>query len=625
MLLLAAFTYWQVRSLLYEAVQEHQRETASDVSQVLQAALEAIDLSLGEMTGVAAEARPTMRSTGGFDAADDLQALLPAAAYVGLRDDAGSIRLLYGAVPDGSVRCADGQTSRLLTFSRDLVVGDGTPVSLEAGIWVSDLLNRRSDGQIYSLAVLEPTDGTLLFSDGCQFVDAGNGSGEGRALRLDPEVMRAGGVLRYRDEEGGKAAAVALVADVGWAVVVTSSLSDVLGPLQRLTGLYWLFVLVLGFSTALAFSMLVGPFTRSLSELARASEEIGLGELDPWLPLHTSGELGQLTTAFSAMLARIRQMMTQVDQSGRLAVVGQLSAYLAHEIRNPLSSIKLNLQRLRRWTRMGDLPEFCLEPLEISLREVDRLNASVTGVLQLSRAEDSPREVVSMHDLVEEAADLLAPKFRRQGVGLGLDLDAEVDRILARIGQVKSAVLNLMVNALEAQPNGGHLEIRSELSHAPEMGGPVIALHFRDSGPGVPAEIRDRIFEPFFTTKPGGSGIGLAMASQSVRASGGELLLEPSFMMDGGSDFVALFPLAALEVSTESSRRSSNSRNPPARKPLSPGVPGAMDTRAMPAADPGGDEGDLEPRRSGVPTHLLTPEGLRAVLALSRPDSEDVH
>jgi C4-dicarboxylate-specific signal transduction histidine kinase len=156
---------------------------------------------------------------------------------------------------------------------------------------------------------------------------------------------------------------------------------------------------------------------------------------------------------------------------------------------------------------------------------VERLNASVSGVLQLSRSEDSPREVVSLHHLVEEAADLLASKFRRQGVGLSLDLDAEADRILARVGQVKSAVLNLMVNALEAQPNGGAWRSGPSSLGFPRWGargGPALPGQARG-----PAEIRDRIFEPFFTTKPGGSGIGLAMASQAVRANGGELSWSP--------------------------------------------------------------------------------------------------
>jgi len=302
--------------------------------------------------------------------------------------------------------------------------------------------------------------------------------------------------------------------------------------------------------------------------------------------------------------------MTKVDQSGRLAVVGQLSAYLAHEIRNPLSSIKLNLQRLMRWTKNASLPEFCFEPLEISLREVERLSASVSGVLELSRAQDGPKETVSLHHLVEEASDLLSARFRRQGVELVLDLDAEADRALARAGQVKSVILNLMVNALEAQPSGGRLEIRSELSRAPELRLPVVALHFKDDGTGVPPDVRDRIFEPFFTTKPGGSGIGLAMAAQAVRDNGGDLYLEPAPLRDSGAEFVLVFPLPAISSTvapTPKDRVPSVSRAPRRWSPPKP----ATDERV--------------PGRPKVPAHLMTPEGLEAVLALTLADPEEVN
>jgi len=623
MLLLAGFTYWQVRNVLHGAVQEQLRQTTSRLIEELEQKYAGIDSTLGALAGTLAERSSATGALPGYLAEAEVESALPLAAYVGLRDEPGLLRLLAGSEPAELIRCADGEISRGVVFSRELP-GRVAHNSLEAGVWVSDLLGGAGVDREHGVVVFDSAEGVVLFSNRRHAEQSGEGCEEGWNLGLDQEVAGSRGAFRTEEGDGGKIVAVAHVGDLGWRVVATSSVADVLGPLRRLIALYWLFVLMLGLLTAIAFSILIGPFTQSLSELTRAAEEIGLGELDPWLPLQTSGELGQLTAAFSGMLSRIRQMIAQVDQSGRLAVVGQLSAYLAHEIRNPLSSIKLNLQRMRRWTRSGDLPEYCMEPLEISLREVERLNASVTGVLQLSRSEDSPREIVNLHALVEEASDLLAPKFRRQGVGLSLELDAGADRILARVGQVKSAVLNLMVNALEAQPNGGRLEIRSTLSRVPEMGGPVVSLHFRDWGPGVPSEIRDRIFEPFFTTKPGGSGIGLAMASQSVRANGGQLYLEPSFMVGEGSDFVAVFPLAALEATAGVSRTSAGAAH-------SVSVPSSSrasaEGRTLPAAlAPGlvGGEEQLQDEAE-VPTHLLTPEGLRAVLALSRPDPEEVN
>jgi signal transduction histidine kinase len=246
--------------------------------------------------------------------------------------------------------------------------------------------------------------------------------------------------------------------------------------------------------------------------------------------------------------------------------------------------------------------------LEISLKEVERLNASVTGVLQLSKAQDSPREAVKLHEILEEAADLVSSRFRRQKVELRLGLDAEADLVLARPGQLKSAALNLMVNALEAQPDGGTLEIRTTLVQMPEMSGPAVSLHFKDGGPGVPAEIRHLIFDPFFTTKNGGAGIGLAMAKQSVEENGGQLELSPSFPSDKGAEFRVIFPLASSAARDEGN--------------VSPR--GHWGTRSSRLSDqnPIRVEEERQNKTSG-PHFLLTPGGLKTVLPHSDSGPEE--
>lgn len=621
LLVLAGFSYWHARIFLHDVVRDQLRQSAQAAAEDLDRATSEIDSRVETLAVLLSSESFSAGRTSPADVERTTDSLLADAVFVGVRGPSAPLQVLAGAVPTDEAVCISGESTRLLKFSRE-VPWEGRAATLLVGFWVADLVAREGWSQGRALTVVDLAGGMIVYADHCDGPRADDPAGQAPWIPAVVGSTEGSGVFGFRAEGEESAGAFMRVSADGLAVVATTSLAGITAPLSRLATAYWVFVLGLGMATSLAFAVLIGHFTRSLSELARAAEEIGLGELDPWLPLHTSGELGQLTAAFGDMLARIRQMMAQVDQSGRLAVVGQLSAYLAHEIRNPLSSIKLNLQRLRRWTRLGDLPEFCLEPLEISLREVDRLNASVTGVLQLSRAEGSPREVVSLHQLVEECADLLASKFRRQGVGLNLDLDAEVDHVLARVGQVKSAVLNLMVNALEAQPNGGRLEIRSRLSRAPEMGGPVVALHFADEGGGVPAEIRDRIFEPFFTTKAGGSGIGLAMASQSVKDTGGDLYLAPSFSVGRGAEFVVVFPLASLE---------SSRRVPRPRGTALASAPNYHGESQIPAEELSpasvveeATEAEAESSEaSGVPTHLLTPEGLRAVLALSRPDSEE--
>jgi len=627
MLALAAFSYSHAQGLLRATVHAQLYETAQAVAESLDRRAREIDGALGalaasvdsapspESLAKALEGALALEGNGGRgDAAPD--ALLRRAAFVELRDALGPIRMLSGASPEVSILCRSGQTSSILEFSRRVYAG-GEAFRITAGFWTSTLVSGEGHSPSHAVLILDPSDGSMVYADECREGTVGIGALV-PALELEKGLssLEEGEPFSYKEEGEKRLGAVARTGNSSWVAVATAPPTPAAASLDRLVVTYWLFVLGLGVFTALAFSILLGRFTKSLRELTRAAEEIGVGELDPWLPVPTSGEIGQLTITFSRMLARIRQMMTQVDQNGRLAVVGQLSAYLAHEIRNPLSSIKLNLQRLKRWTDRGSIPSFCREPLEISLKEVERLNASVSGVLQLSRAQDSPKEVVSLHDLVGEAAELLASRFQRRRVELRLDLDAEADRVRGRPGQLKSVILNLMVNALEAQSDGGYLEVRTELAREPEVGGPVLALHFKDGGRGIPPEIRDRIFEPFFTTKAGGSGIGLAMAFQSVRENDGDLYLEPSISTAAGAEFVAVFPLAPVEEGA--------TPKPLGEQPLlGRGTAAAAASprwAATPRPTPGGSSGE-----SGVPAHLMTPEGLEAVLALSPSDSEDVN
>jgi signal transduction histidine kinase len=376
----------------------------------------------------------------------------------------------------------------------------------------------------------------------------------GAPVGLGPRQLERAATTTASFRLGGEGADYGGYAPVGvngWVAVMRRS-DSLRGPIGRLFRNYWLFVLGLATVTVLAFSMLVGRVTRSIEDLTRAAERVGRGDLRPWLPPPATDEVGRLTLAFGQMTDRLRDTLERVDRSGRLAVVGKLSSYLAHEIRNPLSAVKMNLQRLDRWQRRGELSERCREPIRMSLQEVERLQAAVANVLQLSRAPDQPPEIVSLHGLVTEAGELLDKELAQRGVELRWELDAEADRVLARPGQLKGVILNLILNAMDAQPEGGRLLIRSRLSPGtPGRPGPRLELRFLDDGPGVPPEIRTRVFEPFFTTKPKGSGIGLAVASQAVKENGGDLFLDEPLTVDQGAEFVVSLPLAAVSPDDE--------------------------------------------------------------------------
>lgn len=443
--------------------------------------------------------------------------------------------------PSTELRCQDGRSARGARVATDLP--DGTRVA--AVYRVGQTLSRDPADAGHGVYVVD-RDGDLVLGSSCA---PPTELREALLAATRSESSERAGTFAFEQDDVEVLAAFAGLPSLGWWVGATDE-SALLASLGRLHLNYWLFVMALALLTVIAFSLLLGRVTRSLQDLTSAVENVERGtSLDPWLPPPTDDEVGRLTVAFSQMLERIREMVAQVDRSGRLAVVGQLSSYLAHEIRNPLSSVKMNLQRLQLWERRGELPERSREPIEISLREVDRLSQAVSDVLQLTRAHEKPAEVVHMHEIVTEAGKLLDQEFARRGVFLRWELDAVADRILARPGQIKGVILNLMLNALEAQPEGGSLTVCSELvpPAADEVPpGPRLAVRFRDDGPGVPPALRDRIFDPFFTTKSDGSGIGLAVAARAVRENDGDLFLEESPSTDAGAEFVMAFPLAAV-------------------------------------------------------------------------------
>jgi len=453
--------------------------------------------------------------------------------YLDVRNGSGEVLASAGTPLEGSL-CRGGRFSAPVAIEVGLRGGAGR---IRAEYWPG----RGAGFSVGTGLWVYGSDGTLVMASSC---DADPG------LPSEIQSSRAGGGVLSAplptDGDAHQSTAWARLYARNWVAVGTGA-NPLRDPLTGLFRSYWLFVLGLAATAVLAFSILLRQVTGSVADLTRAAERVAAGDLRPWLPTPRDDEMGRLTLAFSNMTDRLREMVAQVDRTGRLAVIGKLSAYLAHEIRNPLSSVKMNLQRLERWQRAGELPARAAVPIEVSLNEVDRLATAVSNILQLAPGKPSPREMVALHDLVSEAGRLLHSEFNRREVGLRWELHAELDRVSGEPGQLKGVVINLMLNALDAQPDGGELRIRSDLRPGRGPGsGPRVELRFQDRGPGIPPEIRERIFEPFFSTKEGGSGVGLAVVAQTIRDHGGEVFLEEQHRMDEGAVFVVSLPLAAV-------------------------------------------------------------------------------
>jgi signal transduction histidine kinase len=354
-----------------------------------------------------------------------------------------------------------------------------------------------------------------------------------------PALARPTGTFRYHAGDTVRVASFASLASPPWTVVVSSAESEFAGPFTAVRRWTLLLFIAVALAAALGFRHLLRRTMRSLEDLTAATAVVGRGEFAPTLPQARHDEVGRLTTSFETMVGKIREMVSQIESSRQMAVLGEFAAHLSHEIRNPLTSIKLNLQKLEREGREGRLPESTGKPLEISLREVARLDAVVRGVLDLARLRPRETAACSLRHLAEETIETLAGQAESQGVKIERAFITAHDRVEVDPSQLKGALLNLALNALDAMPNGGTLQLVTQHQNG------RIQLRLADSGAGIPSAARAEIFRPFFTTKPSGTGLGLSLAQRAIEDNGGTLLLAPEGP-GGGAEFVIDLPLSGV-------------------------------------------------------------------------------
>jgi len=214
-------------------------------------------------------------------------------------------------------------------------------------------------------------------------------------------------------------------------------------------------------------------------------------------------------------LSEIRAMEDRVRQADRLATLGRMAANIAHEIRNPLASLTGAIEALARPAATGEDRE---RLTQIVGRESERLNRIITNFLEYARPAPLVPETVDVAELVEDVLVLL----EHRGLPPGLKLVRELPPALAWRAdpqQLRQALWNLCLNAVEAMPGGGELRLAATVE------GDVLRLTVSDTGEGIAAADLPHVFEPFFSTKPGGSGLGLALVERIVRDHGGEVAL----------------------------------------------------------------------------------------------------
>ena len=236
------------------------------------------------------------------------------------------------------------------------------------------------------------------------------------------------------------------------------------------------------------------------------------------------------------------QDVTQLASEEKRLLLSRLLARLAHEVRNPLSALDIHVQLLQE-----DLAQ--LDPqvrdrtggrLEIIRGELSRLESIVEHFLRLTGPSSLELEAVALAEICEHVRRLVAPEAATRNIQLTLQLDAGLPPVMADAGQLTQALLNLVINALQAVEVGGWVALRA--GKPADQG---VTIEVSDSGPGLPEENRAAIFDPFYTTKKDGTGLGLWIAQQIVTAHKGTLLAANA--PSGGALFTIQLPLPKPE------------------------------------------------------------------------------
>jgi signal transduction histidine kinase len=284
-----------------------------------------------------------------------------------------------------------------------------------------------------------------------------------------------------------------------------------------------------------------------IKDLAKGTVRISKGDFSHRIVLHSKDEIEELASSFNAMSDKLQQTQREKEEANRkliqaekLASIGRIAATIAHEIRNPLTSVKLNIQKLAQADRLEETER---EHLTLSQEGINQIEKFVKGFLNYTRVAELSLNRFSVEQILEESLKMLRDTFGSKRVTVERNYEPRLPEIMADGDKLRDVFTNILRNALEAVEEGGW--VRVTLSRVEDNDQGPLRIRVEDNGPGIPEELWETVFEPFFTTKPTGVGLGLANARKIleqhrgtirvVRTNGHRTALEIYLPIEGGT------------------------------------------------------------------------------------------
>lgn len=258
----------------------------------------------------------------------------------------------------------------------------------------------------------------------------------------------------------------------------------------------------------------------SLNAIIGGIQKIKFGNFDCSIDLKTKNEFGAIAESFNDLMKKInvydkqiKKLQDESIKSAKLSTTGQISAGLAHEIRNPLSSIRMMAQIIRQ---RYNIKKDCNE-MNVILREIDRINGILKNLLEYSKPSAIYFKQVDVNQLLIKALELFKYNFEHQKIIVETALQNKADFIFADFDKLLAVFINLIINSIQAMPKGGKIKIAARLKKR------HFNLFIIDNGCGIAEDKKKSVFEPFYTTKKEGTGLGLALVKMIIERHNGAI------------------------------------------------------------------------------------------------------
>jgi two-component system NtrC family sensor kinase len=346
------------------------------------------------------------------------------------------------------------------------------------------------------------------------------------------------------------------------------SLADVDQGIKSAQNKMIIFAIIAFLVISMAISISINRYVaRPVRELVKATQKVAEGDLNYSIPSKTEDEIGQLASSFNQMTLDLRKLdekllewgktleqkveerteelrktQNQLLQSEKMASLGKLAAGVAHEINSPLTGI-LTYSSLLHKAKKEDDPD--KEDLEVIVNETNRCKMIVKGLLDFARQTEPQKALSDINEVINKSINLISHQASIQNVKIEKKIKPDLPKIMIDPGQIQQVFINILLNAIEAMPQGGTLTISSEIEDD------LAVIEFTDTGIGIPEENLPKIFDPFFTTKKQGkgTGLGLSVSYGIIERHRGKLQVKSQ--MSRGTTFTVKLPTKEKIFETE--------------------------------------------------------------------------